>query len=394
MASLTSARGAAQRWLPLALVFLAAGLSTAMASPFLALFLNDAVHADPLHVAVFLAATPVSAVIVSTLVGRVSDRLPARRIVLLGTAAAGCVALGATAFIRDYWVLLALSVTLTALAGAMMPQAFAYAREALEGSDRVAMTMSALRTLFSVAWVAGPPLAAVLLEAGGFKLVYGCAAIMYAAAALVVLVALPAAHAAHDEPAPAQRAGAEAPRTLIWLTLTIFVITRCAGALAVQDLSLFVTKDLGGQVGDAGLLLGLCAGLEIPLMLGFGMLSARMPVRRLLMIGTACGLAYMLMVAFATDLWQLAAGQVLNAASISALAGLGMTYVQDMLPRHPGRASTLFSNTFPAGSMLAGPVLGAAQHLGYRMPFAVGAGLSAVALGLLFLGRKTSQSVT
>ncbi|AGL17899.1 MFS transporter [Actinoplanes sp. N902-109] len=390
VATLTSVRTTARRWLPLALVYLAVGLSTAMAGPFLALFLDSAVHAGPLRVAVFLATAPVSAVIVATLVGKVSDRLPARRTVLLVTALAGCAGTTVTAFARDYGVLLGATVTLTALSGAMMPQAFAYAREALAGAEKVAMTMSALRTLFSIAWVAGPPLAAVLLQAGGFTLVYGFAAVMYAVAALVVLVALPATPAARPAGAPVRATGSDAPRLVIRLSIAVFVLTRCAGSLAVQDLALFVPHELGGDVGDAGLLLGLCAALEIPLMLGFGLLAARVPVRRLLVVGTACGLAYLLIVTLAHSIWELAAGQLLNAASIAALTGLGVTYVQDMLPRHPGRASTLFSNTFPAGTMLAGPVLGAAQHLGYRMPYAVGAVLCAAALGLLFLGRKTS----
>ena len=45
-----------------------------------------------------------------------------------------------------------------------------------------------LRTVFSLAWVAGPPLAALLLAAGGFRLVYGAAAIPYAIAGLVAIV--------------------------------------------------------------------------------------------------------------------------------------------------------------------------------------------------------------
>ncbi|WP_305784689.1 MFS transporter [Symbioplanes lichenis] len=287
VATFTSVRRAARRWLPLALVFLAVGLSTAMASPFLALFLDDAVHADPLHAAVFLAAAPVSVVIVSTVVGRISDRLPSRRRVLVITAAAGCLATAVTALTRDYWALLAVTVTITALAGAMMPQSFAYAREALAGSDRVAFTMSALRTLFSVAWVAGPPLAAVLLETGGFILVYGFASLMYAAA-LVVALGLPdAPELAATRPAPG--AGVDVPRLLLAATLVVFVLTRCAGALSVQALSLVVSRELGGGVGEAGLLLGLCAGLEIPLMLGFGWLATRVPVRVLLMVVTACG---------------------------------------------------------------------------------------------------------
>jgi hypothetical protein len=55
-----------RRLLPLAFVFLIVGLSTAMAAPFLTLFLNQAVHATGVQVAVFLAA----AVIVSQVIGR------------------------------------------------------------------------------------------------------------------------------------------------------------------------------------------------------------------------------------------------------------------------------------------------------------------------------------
>jgi SET family sugar efflux transporter-like MFS transporter len=89
--------------------------------------------------------------------------------------------------LRDYWVLLGLAVTVTAVAGSLFPQTFAYAREVLQRDDpaRAALGISTLRTVFSVSWVAGPPLAALLLTHGGFVQVCGAAAIMYAVAALV-----------------------------------------------------------------------------------------------------------------------------------------------------------------------------------------------------------------
>jgi SET family sugar efflux transporter-like MFS transporter len=73
--------------------------------------------------------------------------------------------------VRDYWVLLGLAVTAFALAGSLFPQTFAYARQVLQQHDpgRAAMGISSLRTVFSIAWVAGPPLAAALLSAGGFR---------------------------------------------------------------------------------------------------------------------------------------------------------------------------------------------------------------------------------
>ena len=94
-----------------------------------------------------------------------------------------------------------------ALAGSLFPQSFAYARQVLQRDDpkHAAMGISTLRTVFSLAWVAGPPLAALLLEAGGFRYLYGVAAILYALAAVVAIrwmveIKDPATPAGEDEP--------------------------------------------------------------------------------------------------------------------------------------------------------------------------------------------------
>jgi SET family sugar efflux transporter-like MFS transporter len=363
-----------------------------MAAPFLTLFLNQAVHASPVQVAVYLAAAPVAAVIVSQVIGRWSDHLPSRRWLLAGTALAGCLGTAITAVVRDYRFLLLVAVTVTAVAAATMSQVFAYTREALAGTDRLATRTSALRSLFSVSWVAGPPLAAVLLDAGGFRLVYAGASVMYAAAAVVVLIGFTAPRHLPSPGSPSGSGAADAPRKVLALTLAAFILGRCAGVLAVQGLPLFTLHDVHGSVRDAGLLLGLCAGLEIPLMIGFGMLAVRVPLRRLLALGTACGLGYCLLVGLSTHIWQLALGQVLNAASIAAVTGLGVTYIQDMLPRHAGRAATLYSNTFAAGNLVAGPVLGAAQQVGYRVPYVAGVVVSAAALAVLLAVRPRSTA--
>ncbi len=279
-------------------------------------------------------------------------------------------------------------MTATATAACLIPQVFAYARTAMRGSDRAPMAISSLRTLFSVAWVGGPPLAAVVLSAGGFTAVYACAAGMYAVAALIALRRLPELEPAHVDADPAApAAAAETSRRLVALTLAAFVLLQCATSLSVQLVSVYVTHDLGGDVRDSGLILGLCAGLEIPLMLGLGLLSSRVPVRRLILAGPVFAVAYFSLAAVTSHTWQLAVAQILNASSIAAIQGLGIAYFQDLLPGHPGRASTLYSNGFPAGAMLAGPIIGAAGHLGYRFAYASAAVLSAGGLVLLLINR-------
>jgi SET family sugar efflux transporter-like MFS transporter len=167
-----------------------------------------------------------------------------------------------------------------------------------------------------------------------------------------------------------------------------FALMQCASGLGVQAMSLFVTTDLGGGIGSAGVILGVCAGLEIPLMLGFGFLTTRVPLRRLVLAGPLFSVAYTLSVAASTHVWQVVAAQLFAACTVAVVQGLGVSYVQEMLPRHPGRASTLFTNAFPAGQMMAGPILGVAQHVGYRAAYLTAAGLALTAFAVLKSARS------
>jgi SET family sugar efflux transporter-like MFS transporter len=274
---------------------------------------------------------------------------------------------------------------------------FAYVRTTLTGSGRAAMTTSSLRTLFSLSWVAGPFVATILIGLGGFRLSYSVSSLMYALAALIawrllppapppVPVAAEAAYVPEDPPLPA--AAPDAPRRVILRTVAAFALMQCASGLGVQAMSLFVTTDLGGGIGSAGVILGVCAGLEIPLMLGFGFLTTRVPLRRLVLAGPLFSVAYTLSVAASTHVWQVVAAQLFAACTVAVVQGLGVSYVQEMLPRHPGRASTLFTNAFPAGQMMAGPILGVAQHVGYRAAYLTAAGLALTAFAVLKSARS------
>jgi SET family sugar efflux transporter-like MFS transporter len=424
--------------LSLGLICFGVGLSMALAVPFLSLFLSTAVHAGPFRVTVFLIVAPLAGVLTSTLIGRLSDRWPIRRALLIGASMAGVIGMVTTAFVRDYWVLLAVAVTATALAGALFPQMFAYARQLLtgDGHGRAAMGINALRTVFSLAWVAGPPLAAFLTDAGGFAYLYGTSAAMYGVVALVAIFWLdeldapaapaappapapPAAPAAPPAPAPPAAPSAppatavpdalaapacsggglivdvpdptETPRWTLLLTAAAFALLQCPLTLGVQALPLFIGADLHGDIGDAGLILGLCAGLEIPLILGFGALATVFRLRVLVLMGAGFGIAYYALAAATWSVGTLAVAQILNAVFIAAISGLGISYMQEMLPRHPGRATTLFSNSFPIGAILAGPLFGLSQHFGFRLAYGMSAGLCAAGLLILLMVRPVAS---
>lgn len=386
------ARTGRQIMLPLGLVFLTSGLSVALVVPFMSLFLDSEVHAGPVRTSVFLVAAPMAGVAVAWAIGRVSDRWPIRRQLLIIASVAGVVGTSLTAVVRNYWLLLAVAVTVWAVANSLFPQTFAFARQVLDRGDpkRAALGISALRTVFSVAFVAGPPLAAVLLAAGGFRSVYLGAAVMYAVAAVVAFLWLPNVDAPPPAPTAESPGGATAGRRVIVLTITGFVLLQTPLVLGGQTLPLFVSTDLGGTVTDAGLLFGLCAALEIPIMLGLGVLSTRVPIRALILVGAVAGVGYHALAASAHAVWVLVAGQIINALYISAISALGIPYVQDLMPGRPGHATTMFANTFPMGQMLAGPLFGLAQSTGYRLAYVLSFALSVGGLLLLLVARPVS----
>ena len=367
----------------------------------MALFLHDVIRASPAQTSLFLFLSALSAVLVGNAIGRFSDRPGARHRILVGGAFAGIAAFVTYAVVRDYWVLLVVALTLVAASGSLMPQVFAFGREILDQDHptRAMMGMNWLRMMLSLAWAAGAPLAAVLLGLIDYTGLF----IATAAAHLVILglvttlrrpgatTAPSAAPTATGTTATGTTAaagtatpgGADASKGMLFGSAAAFVVLQCVTSLTVTTMPLFVSVDLHSSVGGAGLVLGLCAALEIPLMMVFGSLANRWPLRRLLLLGCGFGIAYTLVVSLSEAVWQVAVAQVLHACYVCAVGGLGISYFQQLLPSALGRATTLFTNAGRVSGMLAGLIFGVVEAHGYRLAYVASLGLSLAGTAIL-----------
>ncbi|TCO53761.1 sugar efflux transporter [Actinocrispum wychmicini] len=373
---------------PLASVSVVVGVSGALALPFTSLFLTAEVGVSSVELGAFLLVAALAGLVGSTLLGRLSDSRAVRRNLLVIGAAAGTVGFGLYAVLRSYWALLAVACTLVAVATSLLSQMFAYARQSAERANPVKapLIISSLRTMLSIAWVGGPPLAALLIQVGGYTALYGATALLYATAALIA-ARLPELGLTAKETAVVPR------RPQITLATGAFVLVNGAIALCVSGLPLYVTDTLHGTPGDAGLVLGLCAALEIPLMLWFGVLAVKADQHRLVCLGAAVALLYEGVMLATSDIWQVAAAQLLHAVVISAVGGVGISYFQSLAPDRPGFATTLYTNTLTVGSMIAGPLLGLAKQLGYRDVYLMALGMSAAGVALLLGVRSPKRTV-
>lgn len=163
-----------------------------------------------------------------------------------------------------------------------------------------------------------------------------------------------------------------------------FTLYGMAMHMGMVMFSLFVTETLHGTSAQVGFLVGLCALLEIPVMLLF-VLSKRLPgVEWLIKAGLLLFVVHFALIYLAQGMPLLIATQVLRAAVLAVMAGLGMTYFQQLMPGRFSAATTLYSNTSVVGSMLSGIVAGAwAQVFGYRPVFLLCAALSLAAWGMM-----------
>ncbi len=376
-------------FLPLAWVIMAVGIANALAMPFLALFLTEEVGASPIALGVFLLISPLAGLAASTWLGRLSDRRAVRRNLLVAGGITGAAGSMAFAVLRDYWLLLVVSVTLLAVASSLLAQVFAYARQSTEreGSPRAPLVISSLRTLLSVAWVGGPPLAALLLAKTGYVGLFIGSAAFYALVA-VVTARMPELGGTGETQVDE---GSRLPFRLVAIPAAAFVLMFSSLTLSVNAIPLFVTDVLEGTAGDAGLIMGLCAALEIPLIMWFGVLAARIDLRRIVGLGALTALAYHSVMLLTASVWQVMAAQVLNAIVISAIMGIGILFFQALAPDRPGFTTTLYTNTITVGAMVAGPLLGLAQQIGYRSAYLMCLVMSVIGLILLVITGMTAR---
>jgi SET family sugar efflux transporter-like MFS transporter len=239
------------------------------------------------------------------------------------------------------------------------------------------------RALVSVAWVAGPPLAAFIIGS------FGNSAILLAIAAVAALniatTAVMLAQRAQPSAAavtPAQ-VGSDLPmsRVNIAVIVAAFIALQATNSTVVSIMSLFVTRALRLEVMWAGVALAVAAGLEIPALLLIGRLSQRFSSLGLIASGCLAGIVYYVAMAFVSGPVVLLGLQVLNAWFFAAVAGTGLALFQQIIPR-PGLASGLYANTRRLGAIVSGPIIsfGSLTPLGYSGIFVVCALLTVFAL--------------
>lgn len=359
------------------------GISSSFYMPYITLFGLREVGMTPMALGMFLSTATISGIIASTFVGRRSDVARSRKRLLMAVIVSGMAGFLVFAFSRDYFVLLLAAVFLISFSWSTFPQLFAFANEIdVRGrEENRALINGILRSIFAIGWVVGPMIGAFLLNKAGFTTLYLAIVLVY----FIILVIVWLFIKDRETGGTVLKGKLAINRALAYHAIC-FSVMYLATALNNYALPLFVTETLGASRKHIGYLLGLAAGIEIPLMIYGGYLVRHVGNLKLIKIGFMSYAAYAVSVLFVKELVWLYPIQVLNAIAISQIMSLGISYFQELAPDHPGTTITLFNNTSGLGSVMGGVVFGAiVTWFDYRMVYVFCAFFTLVALSLLYL---------
>jgi SET family sugar efflux transporter-like MFS transporter len=368
-------------------------LWSAFLSTTTSLFLADALHVAPLAIGMFFTVRGVAAIVVNLAAGRISDRLPDRRL-MLSIAGAGGVGAGLCfAVLRDYPAVLVLGALCYSVGGIAYSQLFAYTSELAQAEGRsVTMFTSVMRSVFCASWVIGPPLGLFLLTRFGFGPLYLALAGLSLATGVLGqrgLRPLPARSAPTARAAAGGRLGLP---TRTWLLLGAVIVLSAVNQMYNIDVALYVTKDLRMGPQFVGWMAGIAAALEIPVVIAAGRLADRVGKLRVTLAAAAGATLFFCLLPLATTAPALLALQPLNAAWTAVALSIPMVMVQQEAPGGAGASSALYGSAFMAAVMLAGAITGVtATAVGYGNVFWVCAALSAAAGGLLLARTEASR---
>ncbi|GGS20676.1 MFS transporter [Actinokineospora fastidiosa] len=346
------------------------------------LFLAEAVLATPLMIGLFFAGRAAAEIGTDLYVGGLSDRLRSRRALIAVCALLSAVGAFSYMLLRDYTVLLIAGAVFFGIGGATFAQLFAYTREFAEHRG-VGPTMftSALRSVTTLAWIVGPPLAFLVIAEFDFATLYAAAGGLYLVGAALSRWGMPDLPKVRE---PAQRATYAGLGARTYLLLGALVLMLTVNTAYQITIALFVTKDLGMGTGVPGLLVGLAAVIEIPATLLIGAHADRLGKARIVLASTVTAVVFFAVLPLATSLPALLLLQIPNALWTAGVLSLPVVMLQDEMPDRIGAASALYASGFKAGGLLGGSVTGVAgQFLGYPNVFWVCAGLSALAALLI-----------
>lgn len=339
------------------------GLCSAFFYPLSSLFIVEELGASPMMLSLYMTLAVSSSVIVSQFIAKRSDTHWNRKTILIASLASYLILVASFTVIRDYWLAITMAVVFGSVSGASFGQLFALGRE--YGDRHVANSTSFLakmRAGLAIAWVFGPPAAFMLKAQFGFSAAFAVSAITVSIAILIIAKFIPDNVVTKEERTAATVENKPLGRMVVFYCF-IIVCAFSANNLYITSMPLYLSQELQVDVSWLGLMFGMAAACEIPVMLGAGKMADKLGTTRVMTLGVISGAMFFLVMLSTTSFTGMLIAQILNGFFIGVCATLGMVALQDMMKDRLGTASTLFSNMLNISVLVSSVMVGVVGEL-------------------------------
>ncbi|WP_353419339.1 sugar efflux transporter [Staphylococcus delphini] len=377
------------------------GMGIAITVPFFVLFATNQLGMTNNQFGLLLALAAISQFTMNSIVARFSDTHAInRKVIIIAGLFMGAISFTLPFFVHSVVLFIILYAIFQGLFAPAMPQLYASARESINqstSSSRAVFANSVLRSMFSFGFLFGPLVGNILNQSWGYSGLFGgTIAIILTTLLLQVFFFkdIKAKKPVRDSVAKEQDAPSMLKHRYLIVPFIAFVLLHIGQWMYTLNMPLFVTQYLHEEEKYVGHLASLCAGLEVPFMIILGMVASKVETRTLLAIAAVCGSLFFGSIGIFESVHMMLVGQVLLAAFLAVLLGIGISYFQDVLPQYPGYASTLFANAMVIGQLL-GNLLGGAmsQWVGLGNVFYVSALSLACGFVLILFTKKSRKTV-
>ncbi|EGQ2994293.1 TPA: sugar efflux transporter [Staphylococcus pseudintermedius] len=377
------------------------GMGIAITVPFFVLFATNQLGMTTNQFGLLLALAAISQFTMNSIVARFSDTHAInRKVIIIVGLFMGAISFTLPFFVHSVVLFIILYAIFQGLFAPAMPQLYASARESINqstSSSRAVFANSVLRSMFSFGFLFGPLVGNILNQSWGYSGLFGgTVAIILTTLLLQVFFFkdIKAKKPVRDSIMTEQDAPSMLKHRYLIVPFIAFVLLHIGQWMYTLNMPLFVTQYLHEEEKYVGHLASLCAGLEVPFMIILGMVASKVETRTLLAIAAVCGSLFFGSIGIFESIHIMLVGQVLLAAFLAVLLGIGISYFQDVLPQYPGYASTLFANAMVIGQLL-GNLLGGAmsQWVGLGNVFYVSALSLACGFVLILFTKKSRKTV-
>lgn len=373
------------------------GVTYAATMPYASLVGVDTLGMSPGWFASVMSVGAVLGTFVSLGLGYLSDKLPDRRLLVLITALAGVVGHGMIYLWPTQLSFMIAMAVVMPLAGACYGQCFAYVRVyyVRHMPARADFMVTALRTVFTLAWIIVPPVAGWVAAKYSIFNVFLMSSLSYAVMGGIFALLISDRTTGVQMPAPARAEGASLLSTFALPLGTLagllgLIVMTAAMRILTFTVSLFIVTDLGGSVTDVGFYAGITAAVEAPCMLLLAYLTTKLSKETLL---AAAGIVMAVFIGLASILTSMTALYwllILNGLGTAALMSVNIPYLQDAIKGRVGLSTSLMDVVAIAANLLGATAFGLLTSGGnYRLALMVAAGVSVAGAAIMAFGNMS-----